>query len=107
MVALEIGNRRPAQEQALTFGGGEFCDIDDLVIIFSHKRANLVEFTVGKQLFPKYFCGQFSFLLCFHMTINNFMSMLNLILINIHIMDMKRHILICFCISMSVGNERR
>jgi hypothetical protein len=43
------------QEQALPFGGSEFCDIDHLVIIFSHKRAKLVEFTVGKQLFPKYF----------------------------------------------------
>jgi hypothetical protein len=30
-----------------------------LVIIFSHKREKLVEFTVGKQLFPKYFCWQY------------------------------------------------
>jgi hypothetical protein len=50
------------ESRPLLFLGGEFCDIDDLVIIFSHKRAKLVEFTVGKQLFPKYFCGQFSFL---------------------------------------------
>jgi hypothetical protein len=34
------------------------------------------------------------------------MSMSNLILININIMDMKRHTLICFFISMLVGKER-
>jgi hypothetical protein len=54
MGALETAR----QEQALPFGGGvgEFCDIDHLVSINSHKRAKLVEFTVGKQLFSKYFC---------------------------------------------------
>jgi hypothetical protein len=34
------------------------------------------------------------------------MSMLNLISININIMDMKRHMLTCFSISILVGNER-
>jgi hypothetical protein len=54
MGALETA----CQEEALPFfgGGGGFCDMDHLVIIFSHKREKLVEFTVGKQLFPKYFC---------------------------------------------------
>jgi hypothetical protein len=57
MGALETA----CQEQALPFGkgGGEFCDIDHLVSIFSHKRAKLVELTAGKQLFPKYFCQQY------------------------------------------------
>jgi hypothetical protein len=52
---------------------------------------------------------QFSFLLCSHTIINNlllFMSMSNLILININIMDMKRHMLICLFISMLVAKER-
>jgi hypothetical protein len=43
------------------------------------------------------------------MIINNsslFMSMSNLILININIMDMKRHMLICLFISMLMGIER-
>ncbi len=51
----------------------------------------------------------FSFLLCSHIIINNsslFMSMLNLISININIMDMKMHMLICLFISMLVGKER-
>lgn len=58
MGALETAR----QEQALPFGGGvgEFCDIDHLVSINSHKRAKLVEFTVGKQLFSKYFCWDMS-----------------------------------------------
>ncbi len=34
------------------------------------------------------------------------MSMLNLISININIMDMKRHMLTCFFVSILVGNER-
>jgi hypothetical protein len=34
------------------------------------------------------------------------MSMLNLISININIMDMKTHMLICLFISMLVGKER-
>ncbi len=34
------------------------------------------------------------------------MSILNEILININIMDMKRHMLICLFISMLVGKER-
>jgi hypothetical protein len=34
------------------------------------------------------------------------MSMLNLISININIMDMKMHMLICLFISMLVGKER-
>jgi hypothetical protein len=49
------------------------------------------------------------FLLCSHVIINNsslFMSMLNLISININIMNMKRHMLICFFIFMLVGKER-
>jgi hypothetical protein len=49
------------------------------------------------------------FLLCFHSIINNsslFMSMLNLISINIHIMGMKRYMLICFVVSMLVGKKR-
>jgi hypothetical protein len=53
---------------------------------------------------------QFSFLLCFHIIINNsslFMSMSNFLLININIMDMKRHMLVCFFISMLVGKENR
>jgi len=61
---------------------------------------------------------QFSFLLCLevkvinmitHMIINNsalFMSMSNLILININIMDMKRHILILFFHIMLVSKKR-
>ncbi len=43
------------------------------------------------------------------MIINNsslFMSMSNLISININIMNMKRHMLICFLIFMLVGKER-
>jgi hypothetical protein len=43
---------------------------------------------------------RFSFLLCFHMIINNssliFLSMLNLVLININIMNMEKYMLICF-----------
>jgi len=35
-----------------------------------------------------------------------FQSMANLILINLNFLDMKRHMLICFFISMLVGNER-
>jgi hypothetical protein len=35
-----------------------------------------------------------------------FMSMLNLISININMMDMERHMLICLFISMLVGKER-
>jgi hypothetical protein len=53
--------------------------------------------------------GQFSFLLGSHIIINNsslFMSMSNLISININIMDMKRHMLICLLISMLVGKEK-
>ncbi len=34
------------------------------------------------------------------------MSMSNLISININIIDMKRHMLICLFISMSIDNER-
>jgi hypothetical protein len=44
-----------------------------------------------------------------YMIINNsplFTSMSNLILININIMDMKRHMLICLFIFMLVGNEK-
>ncbi len=51
---------------------------------------------------------RFSFVLCSHMIINYsslFMSMSNFILININIMDMKRHMLICFFISILVGKE--
>jgi hypothetical protein len=43
------------------------------------------------------------------MIINNsslFMSMSNLISININIMNMKRHMLICFFIFMLVGKEK-
>ncbi len=43
----------------------------------------------------------FSFFLGFHI----FMSMSNLIEINIHFMDMKRHMLICFFISMLVDRK--
>jgi hypothetical protein len=53
---------------------------------------------------------RFSFLLCSHMIINYsslFMSMSNFLLININIMDTKRHMLICFFISMLVGKENR
>jgi hypothetical protein len=50
------------------------------------------------------------FLLCSHMIINDssiFMSMLILILININIMDMKKHINnMCLFMSMFVGKER-
>jgi hypothetical protein len=45
------------------------------------------------------------FLICFHTVVNNsslFMSMSNLISINITIMDIKRHILICLLISVLV-----
>jgi len=51
---------------------------------------------------------QFSFLWCSCMIINHsslFMSMSNFILININIMDMQRHMLIWFFISMLVGKE--
>jgi hypothetical protein len=48
-----IGNRTP--RAGPSFWGGEICDIDHLVGINSHKRAKLVEFTVGKQLFPNIF----------------------------------------------------
>ncbi len=44
-----------------------------------------------------------------HVIIKNsslFISMPNLILININVMDRKRHMLICFFISMLVDNER-
>ncbi len=50
-----------------------------------------------------------SFLLCSHMMINNsslFMSMSNVISINVNIMDMKMHMLICLLISMLVSIER-
>jgi hypothetical protein len=49
--------------------------------------------------------GWFSFLLCFHMIINNlslFISILILILININITDVKRYMLICLFVSMLV-----
>jgi len=51
----------------------------------------------------------FFFPLCFHMVFKNsllFMSMSNLILINLHFMDMKRHILIFFFICMLVDREK-
>jgi hypothetical protein len=35
------------------------------------------------------------------------MSMSNLILINIHFMDMKRHMLICFVISMLMDRKKK
>jgi hypothetical protein len=47
--------------------------------------------------------------LCLHMIFNNlsfFMSMSNLIQINIHFIDMKRHMLIFFLISMSMDREK-
>jgi len=51
------------------------------------------------------------FFKCFHMVSNNsslFMSMLNLIWININIMDMKRHMLIClFVFHIHVGEKRK
>ncbi len=49
------------------------------------------------------------FLLCSHIIINNsslFVSMSNLISININVMVVKRHILICLFIFMLVGKER-
>jgi hypothetical protein len=51
----------------------------------------------------------FIFFLCFHMIFNNlslFMSMLNLIWININFTDIIRHLLICFFISMLEGREK-
>jgi hypothetical protein len=47
--------------------------------------------------------------LCFHMVFNDsylFMSMSNLIYINIYFIDMKIHMLICFLISMLVDREK-
>ncbi len=79
-----------------------------------------VSFVISSLLHHNHFCffrfkfglhiamhyqGRFSFLLCFHMIINNsslYMSMLNLILININIMNMKKYMLICLFISTSV-----
>ncbi len=54
----------------------------------------------------------FVFSLSFHTVFNNlslFMSMPNLIYIYIHFIDMKRHMLICFFIFMSmlVDSEKR
>ncbi len=51
----------------------------------------------------------FHFSLCFHMVLNNsllFMSMSNLILINLHFMDMKRHMLNFFFICMLIDREK-
>jgi hypothetical protein len=53
-----IGNRTPRAGPSFFFGG-EFCDIDHLVIIFSYKRATLLEFTVGKQIFPNFFVDKY------------------------------------------------
>jgi hypothetical protein len=51
----------------------------------------------------------FIFSLCFHMVFNNsllFMSMSNLILINLHFMDMEKHVLMFFFIYMLVDKEK-
>jgi hypothetical protein len=51
----------------------------------------------------------FFFFLCFHMVFNNsllFMSMSNLVLINMHFKDMKIHMLICFFISILANMEK-
>ncbi len=53
--------------------------------------------------------NQLYIFLCFQTIFNNsllFMSMSNLILINIHFVDMERHMLICFFISMLVDREK-
>jgi hypothetical protein len=45
----------------------------------------------------------FYFFLCFHI----FISISNLIQMNTHFMDMKRHMLICFFIFMLVHNKNK
>ncbi len=87
-----------------------------LFFFFSSKFSENWKLEVISKIWAPHCCctlpamiNYFIFFLCFHMIFNNlslFMSMLNLIWININFTDIIRHLLICFFISMLEGREK-